>query len=291
MQVCSLRRTRNYWKIPLYCYHECTSACEANVISNPYSIELSLNESYDRTTGKCNDYNKICSTSIDISAYDLSNPYGDIGRLYNPNVVVIPDSTFTILIDYPLNTPLEVSVNSTNITLRELIYIIQQIYIYIYSEEEKTATPTTFTIQKECTTCINIDLKRVLKDKHNIKSGEGDCSICYNTFNDDAIQLDCNHVFHKHCLDYWIDKGKGESCPLCRKAFSSCTSCNNTKTIETVEQHVVLPMDLRPDEDGLRNTTNGLFGIHSYDIDTLHISQLWYNKNHKLLQVFVHHSY
>ena len=45
------------------------------------------------------------------------------------------------------------------------------------------------------------------------------CSICldelYSDENgDDIIQIKCNHMFHKRCLDDWIEQQK--NCPLCK---------------------------------------------------------------------------
>ena len=43
------------------------------------------------------------------------------------------------------------------------------------------------------------------------------CSICieHNENKCDIMTLDCNHIFHKQCLDGWLKINR--SCPLCRK--------------------------------------------------------------------------
>ena len=45
---------------------------------------------------------------------------------------------------------------------------------------------------------------------------KGVCSICLEQFivNDKVNKLTCSHIFHKNCLDNWI---QNNNCPLCRK--------------------------------------------------------------------------
>lgn len=42
------------------------------------------------------------------------------------------------------------------------------------------------------------------------------CSICLEILNigDEVNKLNCNHIYHKKCLDKWIINN---SCPLCRR--------------------------------------------------------------------------
>ena len=44
-----------------------------------------------------------------------------------------------------------------------------------------------------------------------------DCPICLNYFdaNDKIAKIDCNHLFHKDCLNEWIQFNT--VCPMCRK--------------------------------------------------------------------------
>tara|TARA_B100000575_G_C23101372_1_gene635436 strand:+ start:830 stop:1627 length:798 start_codon:yes stop_codon:yes gene_type:complete len=48
------------------------------------------------------------------------------------------------------------------------------------------------------------------------KIKEENCSICMEQFQDNetVVQLECNHLFHKNCIDPW--KEKNEKCPLCK---------------------------------------------------------------------------
>lgn len=47
---------------------------------------------------------------------------------------------------------------------------------------------------------------------------EVDCPICLENFkqNEYYRKLDCNHCFHKRCIDRWFKKDHSE-CPMCRK--------------------------------------------------------------------------
>ena len=47
-----------------------------------------------------------------------------------------------------------------------------------------------------------------------------DCSICLDKLydeesNKEIISLDCNHLFHKECVDPWVNTNK--NCPLCKR--------------------------------------------------------------------------
>ncbi|KAG5178534.1 hypothetical protein JKP88DRAFT_329024 [Tribonema minus] len=43
-----------------------------------------------------------------------------------------------------------------------------------------------------------------------------DCSVCLSAFEapQEVRQLPCKHLYHKECIDKWLDSGK-ETCPLC----------------------------------------------------------------------------
>jgi hypothetical protein len=45
-----------------------------------------------------------------------------------------------------------------------------------------------------------------------------DCSICKDSLNNtrSVIKIECNHVFHRECLDEWFS-GKVFTCPYCRR--------------------------------------------------------------------------
>ena len=43
------------------------------------------------------------------------------------------------------------------------------------------------------------------------------CSVCLEEFKEDDIikKLNCNHIFHKDCLEPWLNNNR--NCPLCRQ--------------------------------------------------------------------------
>lgn len=56
-----------------------------------------------------------------------------------------------------------------------------------------------------------------------ISEEEGEtCVICFDTVEGDLITLDCNHVFHKECIDRLIlsTNTTNYECPLCKRDFS-----------------------------------------------------------------------
>ena len=41
-----------------------------------------------------------------------------------------------------------------------------------------------------------------------------DCSICLEKLNKNKVYLNCNHYFHKDCINNW--KTRNNTCPICR---------------------------------------------------------------------------
>ncbi|KAG2297989.1 hypothetical protein Bca52824_034462 [Brassica carinata] len=49
------------------------------------------------------------------------------------------------------------------------------------------------------------------------READSECSVCLSTFEEDSDvnRLKCGHLFHKTCLEKWIDF-RNVTCPLCR---------------------------------------------------------------------------
>lgn len=49
------------------------------------------------------------------------------------------------------------------------------------------------------------------------------CSICCDNYenDDECIITKCNHIYHKKCIDAWLDKNI--TCPMCRKNIKQRT--------------------------------------------------------------------
>lgn len=46
-----------------------------------------------------------------------------------------------------------------------------------------------------------------------------ECSICYEEITNNASKLDCGHIYHKECIDKWLQVNS--TCPYCRHSLSS----------------------------------------------------------------------
>ncbi|XP_068660539.1 brassinosteroid-responsive RING protein 1-like [Aristolochia californica] len=52
-----------------------------------------------------------------------------------------------------------------------------------------------------------------------LPAGSGTCAVCLNDFRgrDKVWELrNCCHIFHKQCLNGWLDHDEHKTCPLCR---------------------------------------------------------------------------
>ena len=60
----------------------------------------------------------------------------------------------------------------------------------------------------------NKELKEVLFQDNTEKN----CSICLEDYSkkDKVVQLDCSHIFHRHCIETWFQNKDLKNCPLCR---------------------------------------------------------------------------
>lgn len=55
------------------------------------------------------------------------------------------------------------------------------------------------------------------------------CSICFTDYvNQVPVKvLPCNHIFHTHCIDYWLVRNHILNCPTCRRNIFDNNSDNN----------------------------------------------------------------
>lgn len=49
---------------------------------------------------------------------------------------------------------------------------------------------------------------------HRPDSDFPECSICLKAIRRTKDTLDCNHIFHRRCIDYWFQRAN--TCPVCR---------------------------------------------------------------------------
>jgi hypothetical protein len=222
----------------------------------------------------------VNKSSVSLFNFDRENPSCHSGLMLNPLEIVIPDSSFTINIEYPLSFALNIEIHSpTSFTRRDIIYLIKMLYSFIYEEEERTATPQVYKLRKICSHCNLNNLEQYSDEiKHN-----DDCSICYSIL-DEAVRLRCSHMFHRTCITEWIKTSA--TCPICRTSIYICENCNGTKTIFYYYVGVVVPLEQR---GGLvnRNSSNGVFGIHSYDFESLSLTEMVYDRVNRNLSLTI----
>ena len=287
-RVHPIRTTKKQWTIPMYCRHACNLYCskiysrdQSNL--NIYRYFLVNNPIYNN--GKCIKYDCLESTFIRLSSFNIENPTGATGPLYESDSIVIPDTNISVLLTYPLSTPVNVNIispTSRGFTLKHLIYSIKMVYQYIYSEEERTSTPRSYHIKKRCTVCLNKNKDYVNDIELSYENTDNECSICYTKYSlqNSSGQLLCKHIFHKNCIQKWLETSN--TCPLCRKYIGKCDACNGSEFIYYGYDGVVIPIEHRGAILN-RNTTDGIFGIFGHDIEDLIIENIHYDREARIL--------
>ena len=276
MRIYPIRTSRNKWTIKIYGFHECNQGCETVIFHSGDYVDVRINPTYINNV--CDKSNLIEKSSIQLYAFDRNNPLCENGgSLINPDEIVIPDKSFHVNIDFPLSYLLSIEIHSSqHFTKKDLIYAIKTLYKFIYDEEERTATPQSYRLNKICSDC---NLQSLLNHTQEAKADD-DCSICFNSLQEDSVKLRCSHIFHRMCISQWIKTSP--TCPFCRTNIFVCTNCNGTGVIFYYFNGVVIPLEQRGERIN-RNASNGIFGIHSYDFESLILSDMTYDRVKKNL--------
>ena len=50
------------------------------------------------------------------------------------------------------------------------------------------------------------------------------CSICLDVLDEDSLEtsvklINCNHIFHKECIEKWYKNSENVNCPVCRDSI------------------------------------------------------------------------
>lgn len=259
----------NVIQIPLFNLHQCSTTCNQECMNN----------------------NKFMKQTFNIFRY---RPY-DENYLFDPDIIVIPDRTFKICVRFPLTYYTRVTIDSNNdrgCTLGELLWIIRKVYIAIYKREEESANSHTHYIDEKCRHChddsIGGYLERIkaTNDETSTTITSEICSICHSDLEGEHVLTECSHVFHGECLNVWLKRKR--TCPLCRQDLMECKECNNTGIVQVAHQWKVIPREYRRKLFfNFRNNTDGVYGIHSYDIDQLYLHNLSYCPEQKMLELGV----
>lgn len=291
VRVYPIRTSKKEWIVPLHCYHVCTPRCARMYVRDQSDLSIDryiLVDNPEYADDKCPRATQLERTFVRLHSFDIEQPVGGTGPLYDPDMIVIPDTDFSVTLSYPLSYPVNITIRSPTsrgFTLSELIYSIKMLYHYIYQEEERTSTPRSYHLKKDCIKCINKKVEDFVKESSPPKGAE--CSICYNKYSehpDDACELKCNHVYHKQCIFRWLENAK--TCPLCRQQVIECEDCNGTGIIYYDYNGVVIPIEHRGSILN-RNTTDGVYGIFGHDLEDLVIEHIHYNRVEKLLTLYI----
>lgn len=280
-RIYPLRTSSIQWKIPLYSKHKCSDTCKLTYVTEQYhdTTLMIIVDNPRYKDGKCDFSETFNPTIVKINDFSVNNPNAMDGELLYENQIVIPDTEIFIHVEFPVLRPKKVKVRSSDplgFSLSRLLQTIQSVYKWVYSHEEQTSTIRTFTIEKECH-CVNVSTNTT---KNNLfkeeKNDDKECSICLDTQTENERVIGkCNHLFHKTCIEQWMERGK-ETCPLCRSRLYQCDTCNNTKVIKTYYEGKVLPKELRSHSMN-RHQTDGTFGVYGYDMDQLFMEDMIYN--------------
>lgn len=308
-RIYPLRTSSDLWKIKLYSKHICNDMCKlayTQEYTNDDSIVFNIIENPDYKEGKCKYSMKLNPSSIQLYEFNKQDPYTIDGELLFFNNIVIPDKKIYLNISFPLKKSKNIIITSDNdlgFSLASLINKIKNVYKWIYQQEENTCSIKKFNIIDQCDQCTfsiqeeevqeeeNIQNIQTIKNKNIINSledynteniDEEKCSICLEILakHNYPKKTPCNHLYHKDCINQWINNNKN-TCPLCRKKLFICkNNCNNGIVYKEYIGKVI-PKELR----GIlnRNMTDGMFGIYGYDFEDLFIDEMVYNKITKIL--------
>ena len=61
------------------------------------------------------------------------------------------------------------------------------------------------------------------------------CSICYESLENDTIQIECGHKYHTNCIVKWFRTGH-KNCPLCNDTTIDVENISYFTKVETIKQ-------------------------------------------------------
>ena len=271
-----IHNNRSIHTIPISSIHKCSPSCKYRYIQT-LDDDLNLILSIEESTDQCPYKNTTTQGYIKLATFNEDSPTCINGALSLPNTLVIRENCIKIVIDYPLTSTYTDEIHSPceeGFRLSSLVKIIADRYRQIYAEEEETCSEETHTLTIPCKYCSCVSVY-----KHDVDPSVEDCTICCQELSDGACKTPCNHIFHKDCIVRW--SRHGTSCPVCREPLSVCKTCNGTRK-ETIQwTGKVVPSEYRIFQP--RNTTNGRWGIHTADFESLVLAGLQYSQKDKTL--------
>ena len=259
-RVYPIRKSRRSWRIPIYSTH----TCDLCIAEQPCPMD-----------------DTISTSSVTIDNWDTGTMQTNTGLLYDPNQVVIDDDSFFVDVSTPLNIAASITIfHPEPVTTSALLSLIRDVYRRVYDIEARTSTVRSYLLELDCTVCNN-ESPALLP----VEDSDDLCPICYSEYssNTPGGKLGCGHDFHVECIVRWL--GTNQTCPMCRSATLSCSSCDNVGTHEIHADLAEFPRVY----NGMvgRNTTDGMFGIFRYFRDQLVLHDMYYNRETKRLKLRV----
>ena len=89
--------------------------------------------------------------------------------------------------------------------------------------------------------CENAQNENVKRRNDGFQAISPTCSICLDEYDDDSeivVMKNCNHAFHKFCLQHWMIQQRRESCPYCRQSFQLTQEVTNEEILEVLASKV-----------------------------------------------------
>lgn len=252
----TIRFNSQVWLIPLMRKHECNGIT------------------------KCKKLNTVEDAQISLDDFDMTRD--DI--LYLDDIV-IQDAEYTIKLDKPLRNAVYFVIHKIGGTkLRELIWLISRLYKTIYQIEARTTPTSNITLDYTCLSCDDTPIE--LKD---VQGSDDSCSICFEQLTESVVQTPCSHSFHSKCINEWIRVSSRATCPMCRSTLRMCQHCDNTGFFTYTETFTEVPIELSRMLTGMvvRNTTDGVYGIHTYFFNQLILHGLQYNRTTKTVSMSI----
>jgi hypothetical protein len=259
-----IRTNKNIVNIPLYKYHVCNNCV---VIIEVDTDEQNFNIFYEN----CKYENKLSLGNINIYKYETEN-------ILNKDEIIVKNEDFTIGINTICKKEFCVNIKgkNTSFTVDDVLSMCKKILCYMYFLEEQTSSKKTYMIKKSCPCVLSTEFQETYVDKMKELNTDIECVICEDECKS-CVKLVCGHTYHKECIKEWTKRSK--YCPLCRKNYILCEECNNNGYIFFNKTCKVLPKNCRLTP--IRPTTDGIFKLSMYDINTIRIRGIKYDRKEK----------
>ncbi|WMV28108.1 hypothetical protein MTR67_021493 [Solanum verrucosum] len=154
----------------------------------------------------------------------------------SPSSLAMSFFIFTIILSYIFKIILQMFPQSK--LLNYIDFIFCQLkwawYVVLFQSFSHSCSNYDFTISSK-----DNELRVTHFEHDNLEDSSVDCAICLCKIEDgeEVRELNCDHFFHRACLDRWMNCGR-MTCPLCRNHLMK------PNTIYSELQHEVIHLNL-----------------------------------------------